>query len=774
MPTTVVKRDGRREEVDLSKIHRRINLLADGLHEAVDTLRVAKRVVQGVHDGVHTWELDELTAEVAASLASTHPDYSSLAGRVSVSNLHKKTQPSMACLLPLLGDDEKAFVGRHLAALDDALQFDRDFGYDYFGFKTLEKAGYLLRQAGEVVERPQVMLMRVSLGIHVSSSSLASEEEQLRLVLETYDAMSRGLLTHATPTMFHAGTRHPHLASCFLIPMRDDSIRGIFETQLSCALISQSAGGIGFSVSNVRAEGTPIHSTGGKSNGLLPMLRCFESTARYVAQGGGKRKGAFAAYLEPWHRDVRVFLEMKKNLGAEELRARDLFYALWIPDLFMRRVEANASWTLLCPYDCPDLVDLVGSAFDARYEEYEQSVAEERKVRVRAQELWFAILDAQIETGTPYMLYKDACNLKSNHRHLGTIRSSNLCTEVVQFSSRDEIAVCNLASIALPRFVKDGAFDHQELHRVVQIVVRNIDNVIDKNAYAVPEARESNLRHRPMGIGVQGLADTFALLRHPFDSPEAAELNRSIFETMYHAALTASIRLARERGVYQSYEGSPLSKGKLQFDLWGVQPSFDSRWDWNALRDDLRAYGARNSLLLAPMPTASTAQILGNNECFEPFTSNIYKRRVLAGEFTLFNRHLVRELSERGLWDETMRKAIISGGGSVQHIDGIPADVKALFKTAWEMKMRTLIDMAAARGPYIDQSQSLNLFVEEPTHSKLSSMHFYGWKKGLKTGMYYLRTRPAANAINVLVPKSDPPPAKVVVCTDEVCLSCSS
>jgi ribonucleoside-diphosphate reductase alpha subunit len=745
--TTVTKRDGRAEAVSFDKILRRIKSLCQGL-PAVDDVRVAKRVVQGVSEGVKTSALDELAAETAAALAATHPQYSVLAGRVSISNLHKMTRPTIAAIAAHLAEDVRAFVGEHVAAIDAEIVWERDYDFDYFGFKTLERS-YLLRVDGVVIERPQIMMMRVALGIHCGS---------LEDVFTTYHLLSQRAFTHATPTMFNAGTKFPHLASCFLLPVVGDSIEDIFETQKRCALISKSAGGIGFSVSNVRAQGSRIHSTGGTSSGLVPMLRCFEATARYVDQGGGKRKGAFAAYLEPWHADVRVFLDMKKNHGVEEMRARDLFYALWIPDIFMRRVETDAAWTLLCPSQCADLVDLHGAAFDARYEEYENDVKISRTT-LRAQEIWFAILDAQIETGTPFMLYKDACNAKSNQKHLGTIRSSNLCTEIVQFSSADEIAVCNLASISLPYCVADGRFDFDALSRITRTITKNLNKVIDRNLYAREEARMSNLKHRPVGIGVQGLADVFALLDLPFDSAGAAELNRNLFETIYFAALDASCDLARLCGAHSSFEGSPASQGLLQFDLWNVDVG-DARHDWSALKRRIAQFGLRNSLLVAPMPTASTAQILGNNECFEPFTSNIYVRRVLAGEFAVINKHLVRRLESVGLWNEAVRLAIIAGNGSIQHIPEVPDNLKALFKTAWELSMRTLIDLAADRAPFVDQSQSLNLFMAAPTHSKLSSMHFHAWKRGLKTGMYYLRTKPAADPVKVTVPVE--------------CLSCSA
>ncbi len=759
----VIKRNGCREVVSFDKILRRITRLCNGLN-AVDPVRVAQRVVQGVHDGVQTTVLDVLAAETAASLSSHHPDYARLAGNIAVSNLHKMTTASVRSVFEYLADNVRAFAVEHLTTIDSHIDWSRDYGYDYFAFKTLERS-YLLRdEKGEtVIERPQVMLMRVALGIHYGS---------LDDVFETYDYMSNKAFTHATPTMFNSGTRYPHLASCFLLPIMSDSIEGIYETQKRCAIISKSAGGIGFSVSNVRAEGSRIHSTGGKSAGLLPMLRCFEATARYVDQGGGKRKGAFAAYLEPWHADVQVFLDMKKNHGAEEARARDLFYGLWIPDLFMRRVATNGLWTLFCPSKCPDLVDLCGSDFDTRYEEYELMSGYAAKT-LSAQELWFAILDAQIETGTPYMLYKDACNLKSNQKHLGTIRSSNLCTEIVQYSSASEVAVCNLASLSLPFFVdRDEVdqlfFNHETLFRVTCVVTRNLNKVIDRSLYADEAAKRSNEQHRPIGIGVQGLADVFAMLHLSFEHPDAMTLNEDIFETIYLAATSTSCELARKHGRYSSFDGSPASQGILQFDMWDVRPKRVK--EWTALKTNVVEHGLRNSLLVAPMPTASTAQILGNNECFEPFTSNIYVRRVLAGEFAIINKHLVKHLSELNLWNENVRTSIIAANGSVRDVTSIPDNVKQIYKTAWEMSMRTLVDMAAARAPFVDQSQSLNLFVAAPNHAKLSSMHFYSWRKGLKTGMYYLRTRAAADAVKVTIPVKKQQKQE----SDEECLACSA
>jgi ribonucleoside-diphosphate reductase alpha chain len=704
---------------------------------------------------VTTVELDNLAAETAAYHTTQHPDWARLAARISVSNLHKMTNKSFSETMhalhsyispktgqqaPLISDEVHGIIMANAERLDAAVIYDRDFDYDYFGFKTLEKS-YLLKMHNKVVERPQQMLMRVSLGIH---------QHDLDAAIETYHLMSERWFTHATPTMFNAGTPQPQMSSCFLLSMKEDSIEGIFETLKLCAQISKSAGGIGVAVTNIRAKGSYIKGTGGTSNGLVPMLRVYDNTARYVDQGGGKRKGAFAVYLEPWHADVCDFLDLKKNHGKEEARARDLFYALWVPDLFMKRVEANGDWSLMCPHECPGLVDSWGEAFEALYTQYEK----EGKARksVPAQQLWFTILDSQIETGTPYILYKDAANRKSNQQNLGTIRCSNLCTEIIEYTSPDEVAVCNLASIALPRFVRevDGVkqFDHEKLHAITYTVTRNLNRVIDHNYYPVEEARTSNLQHRPIGLGVQGLADAFILLRLPFDSDGARALNAQIFETMYHAALTCSCELAAKEGKYASYEGSPVSKGVLQYDMWGVTPS--ARWDWAALKAKIAMHGLRNSLLLAPMPTASTAQILGNNECFEPYTSNLYARRTLAGEFFVLNPHLQRELSALGLWSRETRDAIIGSGGSVEPLVQLPARLRAVFRTAWEMKQRHLIDMAADRGAFIDQSQSLNLFIKEPTFTQLSSMHFHSWKRGLKTGLYYLRTQPATEAIKGL------------------------
>ena len=751
----VQKRDGRKEAVKFDKVTARIQKLAYGLSEHVDTFVVAQKTIEGIYDGVTSTVLDNLAAEIAASLTTRHPDYALLASRIAVSNLHKNTKKSFSETMkdlynyidpktnqkaPLLADDVFHIVWENRELLDSSIIYDRDFGYDYFGFKTLEKS-YLLKLEGHVAERPQHMLMRVAIGIH---------KNDVEAAIETYNLMSERWFTHATPTLFNAGTPKPQLSSCFLLMMEDDSIDGIYNTLKNCAKISQSAGGIGLSMHNIRATGSYIRGTNGTSNGIVPMLRVFNDTARYVDQGGGKRKGSFAIYLEPWHADIFDFLELKKNHGKEELRARDLFYALWISDLFMKRVEADGEWSLFCPNEAPGLGDCYGKEFEDLYTRYEQE-GKARKT-IKAQELWFAILESQIETGTPYMLYKDACNEKSNQKNLGTIKSSNLCTEIVEYTAKDEIAVCNLASIALPRFVINGAFDHQRLFDITYVVTKNLNKVIDINYYPVEATRKSNMRHRPIGIGVQGLADAFILLRYPFESDEAKQLNKEIHETIYYAAMTASKDLAKRDGTYETYEGSPVSQGIFQFDMWGVTPS--SRWEWDVLREEVKKYGARNSLLLAPMPTASTSQILGNNECFEPYTSNIYTRRVLSGEFPIVNKHLLKDLVKLGLWDDSMKNKIIADNGSVQNIPEIPQGLKEIYKTVWEIKQRNLIDMAADRGAFICQSQSLNMFIDNPNFAKLTSMHFYAWKKGLKTGMYYLRSKSAADAIKFTVDAS--------------------
>ncbi|XP_020693424.1 ribonucleoside-diphosphate reductase large subunit [Dendrobium catenatum] len=772
----VVKRDGRQESVHFDKITARLKKLSYGLsQEHCDPVLVAQKVCVGVYKGVTTTQLDELAAETAAAMTANHPDYASLAARIAVSNLHKNTKKSFSETIkdmynhfnersgqkaPLISDDVYEIIMKNATRVDSEIIYDRDFDYDYFGFKTLERS-YLLKLSGKVVERPQHMLMRVAIGIH---------KEDIDSAIKTYHLMSLRWFTHASPTLFNAGTPRPQLSSCFLICMKDDSIEGIYDTLKECAIISKSAGGIGVSIHNIRATGSYIRGTNGVSNGIVPMLRVFNDTARYVDQGGGKRKGAFAVYLEPWHADIFEFLDLRKNHGKEEHRARDLFYALWIPDIFMERVQSNKEWSLFCPNEAPGLSDSWGEEFNNLYTKYEKE-GKASKI-VSAQSLWFEILKSQIETGTPYMLYKDACNRKSNQNNLGTIKSSNLCTEIIEFTSPDETAVCNLASIALPRYVmeknvpidshpsklvgsigaKNRFFDFDKLAEVTEIVTQNLNKIIDINYYPVETARRSNLRHRPIGIGVQGLADTFILLGLAFDSAEAQQLNKDIFETIYYHALNASSQLASKEGPYETYQGSPISKGILQPDMWNVIPS--SRWDWPALREKIARNGVRNSLLVAPMPTASTSQILGNNECFEPYTSNIYSRRVLSGEFVVVNKHLLNDLTEMGLWSSTLKNKIIYEDGSILKIPEVPEHLKAIYKTVWEVKQRTIVDMAIDRGCYIDQSQSLNIHMDQPNFGKLTSLHFYAWSKGLKTGMYYLRSRAAADAIKFTVDTS--------------------
>ena len=747
----VVKRDGRKEPMMFDKITARVRKLCYGLNDLVDPVKVAMRVIEGLYDGVTTSELDNLAAEIAATLTTAHPDYAKLAARISVSNLHKNTKksfyetmkdlyeyvnPRTGKKAPLLSDEVFKVISENADELDSTIIYNRDFGYDYFGFKTLERS-YLLKLNGKIAERPQHMLMRVAVGIHL---------DDLESAIETYELMSKKYFTHATPTLFNSGTPKPQMSSCFLLAMKDDSIDGIYDTLKQTAKISQSAGGIGLSIHNVRATGSYIAGTNGTSNGIVPMLQVFNDTARYVDQGGGKRKGSFAIYVEPWHADIFDFLDLKKNHGKEEMRARDLFYAMWVPDLFMKRVEADAEWTLMCPNECPGLFTHHSEEFEKLYTDYE--AAGKGRKTIRARELWEKILESQIETGTPYMLYKDAANRKSNQKNLGTIRSSNLCTEILEYTSPDEVAVCNLASIALPMFIKNGEFDHKELFKVTKRVTKNLNRVIDRNYYPVEEARNSNMRHRPIGLGVQGLADAFIMLRLPFTSDEAKQLNQDIFETLYYAAVTASMEQAIEEGTYSTYAGSPISQGQFQHNLWGIQDEeLSGRWDWDKLRKKIEKHGVRNSLLVAPMPTASTSQILGNNECFEPYTSNIYTRRVLSGEFIVVNKHLLEDLVKLGLWNENLKQDLMRANGSIQHIDNIPEDIKELYKTVWELSMKDIIDMSRQRGYFIDQSQSLNLFMENANYGKLTSMHFYAWKSGLKTGMYYLRTKAAVDAI---------------------------
>lgn len=754
----VVKRDGSTEEVKFDTITQRLRPLCEGLDASyIDPVPVTQKVIEGFYPGISTAEVDTLAAETCAYMSQKHPDFSILAARIAVSNLHKNTSESFfeTCKVlhdytddqgrpaALLAEDVCTFIQVNANALDEAMDYSRDFGYDYFGFKTLEKS-YLLRVGKKVVERPQHMLMRAACGIHCGD---------LAATVETYDLMSRKFFTHASPTLFNAGTPNPQMSSCFLLKLKDDSIEGVYDTLKQCALVSKSAGGIGLAISNARATGSCIRGNNGRSKGLIPMLRNFNETARYVEQGGGKRKGAFAMYLEPWHPDVFDFIELRKNHGKEEQRARDLFLGLWIPDLFMKRVKENQDWTLFCPNEAYDndtgkgLMDLWGEDFEKLYTRLEAEGIGRKTVK--AQQLWFRILEAQMETGTPYMLYKDAANRKSNQQNLGTIHCSNLCTEIIEYTSPDEVAVCNLASLALSSFAKAERYDFEQLYEVTKVVTRNLNKVIDRNYYPVEEARRSNLRHRPVGLGVQGLADAFLMMKMPFESPEAKQLNEEIFETIYFAACEASCELAAAQGPYETYEGSPASRNLLQFDLWERKPR-SGRWDWAALKAKIAQFGLRNSLLVAPMPTASTAQILGNNESFEPYTQNLYVRRVLSGEFVQVNRHLLKDLISRGLWTDELRVKLIAQNGSVQRLD-LPEDLKELYKTVWEIKQRVVLDMAADRGAYIDQSQSLNIHMVDASTAKLSSMHFHGWQLGLKTGLYYLRTKAAADAIKFTV-----------------------
>ena len=750
----VTTRSGKREPVQFDKITHRISQLTYGLEpDHVDPMQIAKRTIQGLFDGITTEELDNLSAEVSAYMTSVHPDYARLAGRIAVANLHRSTSDSfveaMGALMdyvnqytkvntPLVTPEFYNFALKHRDRIEAEIAYSRDFEFDYFGFKTLERS-YLLKVNNKIVERPQHMFMRVALGVQMGNIEEA---------MKTYHLISEGWFTHASPTLFNAGTAKAQMSSCFLLNMKDDSIEGIYETVKQCALISQSAGGIGLAVHNVRAKGSFIKGTNGTSNGIVPMLRVFNDTARYVDQGGGKRKGAFAIYLEPWHPDFEDFLDLKKNHGKEEMRARDLFYAMWTPDLFMKRVETDGDWSFFCPNKAPGLSECWGEEFERMYTAYEKEGRANRTMKAR--DLWFKVIQSQIETGAPFMLFKDAANSKSNQQNLGTIKSSNLCTEIIQYTSEKEVAVCNLASIALPKFVnKDGSYDHKKLYDVTYQVTRNLNRIIELNYYPVEEARYSNMKNRPIGIGVQGLADTFFKMGMPFESDAARTLNKEIFETIYFASLTASNDLAKVDGAYDSYAGSPVSKGILQHDMWGVKPS--ERWNWENLRASIAKHGIRNSLLLAPMPTASTSQILGNNECIEPITSNIYTRRVLSGEFAVVNKHLVKDLIRLGLWNEQMKDMIIAHNGSVQYIDSIPAEMKELYKTVWEIKQKSILEMAADRGAYIDQSQSLNIHMEDTNFGKLSSLHFAAWKLGLKTGMYYLRTRPAVDAIKFTI-----------------------
>ena len=800
----IIKRDGSKEPLKLAKISSRINKLTYGLHESVDPDKVSAKVASGLYDGVSSTLLDQLSSETAASLITEHPDYGKLAARIAITSLYKDVVKNFSVVAeslynyinPKTGDkagmiSEATFavIQKYAHELDAMIVHDRDFNFDYFGYKTLERA-YLLKIDGKPAETPQHLYMRVAVGIW---------GDNLEMVQKTYDMLSEGVFTHATPTLFNAGTNRPQMSSCFLLDIDDDSIPGIYKTLSDCALISQSAGGIGINIHKIRAKGSYIKGTNGYSNGIIPMLRVFNETARYVDQGGGKRKGSIAVYLEPWHADVYDFLDLRKNHGKEELRARDLFLALWTPDLFMQRVESDGEWSLFSPDQVPGLIDAYDSpedkAFTKLYEKYE---AEGKAIKtVKARDLWTKVLTSQVETGTPYMLYKDPCNYKSNQKNIGTIYSSNLCTEILEVSNKNETAVCNLASIALPKFVsiptgkvrekdkKLRKYDFQRLFEVTYQATVNLNQVIDVNFYPTPETKNSNLKHRPIGLGVQGLADTFAMMGLPFESEEARKLNKDIFETIYFAALTASKDLAKQNGAYSSFDGSPASQGKLQFDLWGLSESdLSGLWDFAALKEEIKQFGLRNSLLVAPMPTASTAQILGNNECFEPFTSNLYKRNTLSGEYTIVNKYLVEDLVNLELWDDEMRMRLIVENGSVQNIEKIPQEIRDVYKTVWEMKGKNLLEMSRDRGYFIDQSQSFNMFMEDASVSKLTSAHFYGWKLGLKTGMYYLRTKPKAQALKGLgidtsaldKPKVELPVEETPQCKldDPDCLVCGS
>ena len=736
----VLKRDNTYADMKFDKVTTRISNLMSGLSDKISADKVSQKVFSSMYDGIKTQEIDTLSAEIAIGMITEHPDYESLATRIISSNIQKICPPSFSDAMKKLYDNGIIateiikIVEEKKEILNKCIKKTRDSEFCFFGLKTLEK-NYLQRVNGTLMETPQYLFLRVSIGIH---------GDDMKKVQETYDLMSQGYFIHATPTLFNAGTPRPQMSSCFLVASKDDSIDGIFDTLKECAQISKWAGGIGLHIHDIRANKSKIKGTNGISDGIVPMLRVFNNTARYVNQAG-RRKGSIAVYLEPWHADVMEFLELRLNQGDEEARCRDLFLALWIPDLFMRRVSENGNWTLFSPDEVPGLSECYGEEFEKLYLQYE-SEGKGRQT-IPASKIWIAILKSQTETGTPYMLYKDACNEKSNQKNIGVIKNSNLCTEIIEYTSKDETAVCNLASLALPKFVKDDTFDHDKFHKVVRIVTRNLNRVIDKNYYPVKTAEYSNLKHRPIGIGVQGLADVFALLKYPFDSPEAKQLNNEIFETMYHAAITESNQLAKEEGTYETYQGSPMSEGLFQFDLWKETTMFSGRYDWAKLKKMVSKWGVRNSLLVAPMPTASTSQILGNNECFEPYTTNIYLRRTLAGEFVVVNKHLVRDLQELGIWSKDVKDQIIRNNGSIQTISIIPDSIKHIYKTVWEISQKVIIDMAADRGHFIDQSQSMNLHIENPSVPKLSSMHMYAWKKGLKTGMYYLRTKAKSRAI---------------------------
>jgi len=780
----VTKRDGRQEIVSFDKILRRIKTLGQEREIQINYTSLAMKVIDQLHDNISTTKIDELSAEQCASMSSVHPDYSKLAGYIIIANHQKKTSSSFyetmtrlynhvdkhGSRFPLISEDTYSVIQKYETELDQLVNNNRDFFIDYFGFKTLERA-YLMRENKEIIERPQHMWLRVSVGIH---------GDNLEKIVETYELMSQKYFTHATPTLFNAGTPHPQLSSCYLLAMEDDSIEGIYNTLKDCALISKWAGGIGLHLHDVRASGSDIRGTNGTSNGLVPMLRVFNHTAKYVDQGGGKRNGSFAMYLEPWHADVEAFLELRKNHGEEDLKARDLFYALWVPDLFMERVKDNGDWTLMCPDECPGLSDVYGDKFNLLYCMYE--AAGKGRKTMKARDLWFQVLDAQMETGTPYILYKDAVNNKCNQKNVGTIKSSNLCCEITEYSDSNETAVCNLASVALPAFVNksvvDGkttqTFDFDKLHDVVKTVTYNLNRIIDVNYYPTEKTRRSNMRHRPIGIGVQGLADTFMLMDMPFSCDDARQLNKDIFETIYHAALEQSCELAISEGKYETFDGSPASEGILQFDMWNVTPS--TRYNWTSAKQKVIEHGLRNSLLVAPMPTASTSQILGYNECIEPITSNIYNRRTIAGEFILANKYLMNDLLELNLWNEKTKNSIIAKSGSIQHLEDVPEHIKAKYKTVWEISMRDLIDMAADRGAFVCQSQSLNLWLEDPNYSNLTSMHFYSWGKGLKTGIYYLRRRARhqAQQFTIEPEKKDLGSGREEEPEDEICDMCSA
>jgi ribonucleoside-diphosphate reductase alpha chain len=778
----VTKRNGELQDIAFDKILERVKKLGQEAKININYSSLVMKVIDQLYDKIPTSKIDELAAEQCASMSTLNPDYGTLAGRIIVSNHQKNTDPNFYMVVnrlynfrdingkkkPLLSNTLFEFVATYTQEIEDMIDYERDYLIDYFGFKTLERS-YLFKVGKDIVERPQHMWMRVAIGIHGYTDNSYTKEKALQLVKETYDLMSLKYFTHATPTLFNSGTPRPQMSSCYLIAMEDDSIDGIFSTLKDCAHISKWAGGVGLHIHNIRAKGSHIQGTNGTSNGLVPMLRVFNNTARYVDQGGNKRNGSFAIYLEPWHADIEDFLELKKNHGDEELKARDLFYALWVADLFMERVKENSKWSLMCPHECPGLSDVYGDKFKTLYEKYEHE-GKARKI-VNARDLWFKILDAQMETGTPYILYKDAANSKSNQQNIGTIKSSNLCTEILEYSDDTETAVCNLASIALPSFVIDNSkqFDYKKLHEVTKVVTNNLNRVIDINYYPTEKCKKSNLSHRPIGIGVQGLADTFVLMDIPFHSEEAKTVNKLIFETIYHAALERSNELSISDGSYSSFIGSPASKGILQYDMWSKEPT-PGRYDWTILKQNIMTHGLRNSLLVAPMPTASTSQILGFNECFEPFTSNLYSRRTIAGEFVVVNKYLMKELQELGMWNEQIKNNIIANKGSIQQLNILPEHIKNKYKIVWEMPMKHLIDMAADRGAFICQSQSLNLWMEDPTYNSLTSMHFYSWKQGLKTGIYYLRRKAKHQAQQFTIE----PEKKDNVVVEDICESCSA